>query len=166
VLIGILSDTHGRLPAATAAVAALRQAGAAMLIHCGDVGDEPIIDLLASAGVPALFVWGNTDYDRPSLAHYAAALGVTCHNESADLELGGKKIFVTHGDRPELMQRIIDGRRHDYLLHGHTHVARDKKVGTVRLLNPGALQRTSEPSVAILDTAKDAVRFIPIQIPR
>src|SRR5688500_14733276 len=45
VLLGILSDTHSRGEAASAAVSLLRTAGAAYLIHCGDVGSESVLEI-------------------------------------------------------------------------------------------------------------------------
>jgi len=164
VLIGILSDTHGHVQPAKAGIAALRAAGAQFLIHCGDIGGEAIIDLLAGTGVPSVFVCGNCDYDPGSLAHYAQAVGVRCEPEWADLELGGKRIAVTHGDRTNLMQQIVSEGKHDYLLHGHTHVKRNELAGKLRIINPGALHRAKQLTVALLDTEKDSVRFVPVHV--
>ena len=41
--IGILSDTHGHLTRSLAAIECLLDAGAEMLIHCGDIGSEQIL---------------------------------------------------------------------------------------------------------------------------
>lgn len=159
--IGILSDTHDRLPAMRAAIDTLRQHGAEFFIHCGDVGGEPILDQLA--GLPCAFVWGNNDYDRMHLQRYAGQLGVVCYGNFADLELGGKRIAVIHGDDFRLRQRLLAEQRHDYLLQGHTHVRRDERVGVVRCINPGALHRAREKTVAILETAGDELTFFTIQ---
>jgi uncharacterized protein len=158
MLIGILSDTHGRVAATRAALSALRQAGAEFYIHCGDVGGEAIFDLMA--GLPVAFVWGNTDFDRRELEKYAQNLKLTCHGDMADLELDGRRIAVTHGDQPNIIKRIIAEKRHQYLLHGHTHVARDQTLNGLRFINPGAVHRSPRPSVATLDTQSDTLRFI------
>ncbi|HLL90163.1 MAG TPA: YfcE family phosphodiesterase [Tepidisphaeraceae bacterium] len=159
MLIGILSDTHDRLAPTVAAVRTLRAAGAEYLLHCGDVGSEQIIDQLAG-DVPAVFVWGNNDFDRAGLARYATALGVTCGNVLAELTLGGKQIAVTHGDYPATVRKILEGQQHDYLLVGHTHVKADDRVGRTRVINPGALHRAAQKTVAVLDTAADQLRFL------
>src|SRR5690348_8579677 len=62
VLLGILSDTHGRRDASKAGIELLRARGAKYLIHCGDVGGEDILDLLAGDDPPSAFVWGNNDF--------------------------------------------------------------------------------------------------------
>ena len=158
MILGILSDTHDRVDAMAAAMDLLRRHKAEFVIHCGDVGSEQVLDYLA--GVPGAFVFGNTDWDRGTLARYAEQIGVSCHGELADLELGGKKIAVTHGDDFKLKQRLLVEQRHDYLLQGHTHVRADQRVGRIRLINPGALHRAKEKTVATLDTATDKLTFL------
>ena len=160
MLLGLLSDTHDRADAMAAAVALLQSRGAEFFIHCGDVGSGRILDFLA--GLRSAFVWGNCDYDRPALQHYAQLIGVSCYGALADLELAGKKIAVIHGDDHRLKQQLLAEQRHDYLLHGHTHVREDKRVGQVRIINPGALHRASPKSVALLDTAADRLEFIDV----
>jgi uncharacterized protein len=162
MIVGILSDTHGRIAGTSAALAALREAGSDYYIHCGDVGGEPILNLMA--GLPLCFVWGNTDFDQQELARYAEKIGLDCRGELADLELDGRRIAVTHGDQGNLLRQIIVGRKHQFILHGHTHVARDQVISGIRYINPGAVHRTPRPSVATLDTQSQVVRFIPISV--
>lgn len=161
MIVGILSDTHGHVAETAAALAALRQAGAEFYIHCGDVGGEKILDLMAD--LPLAFVFGNTDMDRAELRQYATHLGLACHDEFADLELDGKHIAVTHGDNAKIIQQIIKGKRHEFLLHGHTHVARDQTIGGLRYINPGAVHRSPRPSVATLDTQTGTLRLIHLE---
>ena len=162
MIIGILSDTHDRADAMKAGLDALKTAGAEFYIHCGDIGGEGCIDLLA--GLPAAFIFGNNDYDRAALARYAAALNVACYGNLADLELAGKRIAVHHGDDFRLKQRLIDAQQHDYLLQGHTHLRDDRRVGRTHLINPGALHRAREKTVATLDTESDEVKFVTVDV--
>ena len=163
MLVGILSDTHDRADTMAAAMKLLRQRGAEFFVHCGDVGSERVIDHLV--GVPSAFVFGNTDWDRAALARYAQSIGVACHGSFADLELGGKRVAVTHGDDYRLKQRLLAEQKHDYLLQGHTHVRADERVGPTRVINPGALHRAKEKTVAVLDTATDTLRFLAVGVP-
>ncbi|MGB7160476.1 MAG: metallophosphoesterase family protein [Tepidisphaeraceae bacterium] len=161
MILGIFSDTHDRVDAAAAGIAALREAGAAYFLHCGDVGGEGVLDGLA--GLPAAFVWGNTDWDRASLQRYAADLGIQCFGAFGELELGGKQIAITHGDDDRAVRRVLAEQRHDYLFLGHSHVRADARTGRVRVINPGALHRAKEKTVATLDTSTDLLRFITIR---
>jgi putative phosphoesterase len=157
MLLGILSDTHDRLDAAAAGIAVLKAAGAEYFIHCGDVGGEQVLDLLA--GLPAAFVWGNTDWDRITLQRYASDLGIQCFGAFGEPALDGKAIAIAHGDDERTVRRVLDGQRHDYLFVGHSHVKADGRVGRVRVINPGALHRAREKTVATLDLASDRLQF-------
>lgn len=162
MILGILSDTHDRGDAMKAAVEALRSAGAQFYVHCGDVGSPAMLDHLA--GLPAAFVWGNTDVDRLALARYAQALGIQCFGAFGELEFDGQRIALLHGDDARLKRKILDDQQHNYLLQGHTHARQDARFGCVRLINPGAMHRASEKSVAILDVARDELRFIVVAV--
>lgn len=161
MIIGILSDSHDRSEAMATAVNMLVANGAEFLIHCGDVGSETMLDHLA--GIPAAFVWGNNDFDRRGLERCAANLGITCLGAMGELELGGKKFVVLHGDDERTKQRVLSEQRHDYLLQGHTHVKLDHRIGRVRCINPGALHRTREKTVALLETTTDRLMFLSLQ---
>jgi putative phosphoesterase len=161
VIVGILSDTHDRIDAARAGIELLRQHAAEYFIHCGDVGSELILDLLA--GLPAAFVFGNTDWDRRGLERYAAHLNVSCLGVSGELELGGKLFHVQHGDDSSALRRAIESQRFNYVLHGHSHVMRDERVGQTRIINSGALHRAREKSVALLDTDKEELKFLVVR---
>jgi putative phosphoesterase len=160
--LGVLSDTHDRADAAAAGIATLRGAGAQFLIHCGDVGSERILDLLA--GLLCLFVWGNNDYDRASLQRYAEEIGLQCGGDFAELNLGGKKIAVTHGDNGRLLhQATAADSAYDYLFIGHSHIPADQRKGKLRIVNPGALYRAAKKTVAIVDLKEDVVRHLVVK---
>jgi putative phosphoesterase len=160
MLLGILSDTHDRSEMMKRAVLALQARGAAFFIHCGDLCAPQLLDHLA--GLPSAFVWGNCDWDRPAISRYAEAIHVPCYGALADLEFGGKRLAVLHGDDRLQMDALLSAQQHDYLLHGHTHVRRDERIGKTRVINPGALHRATEKTVALLDTASDRLEYLRI----
>ena len=162
MLLGILSDTHGRADAMAEGMKLLRAAGATYFLHCGDVGTEEVLDQLA--GEPSGFVFGNTDWDRNGLRRYAQQIGVPCLDNYGSLELAGKKIAVTHGDDAARLRLILKEQAHDYLLVGHTHVAGEQRFDRVRVINPGALHRAAVKTVALLDLATDDLRWIEIEV--
>lgn len=160
MILGLLSDTHGRVEATAAGVEILRKNGAQFLIHCGDVGSIHVLDYLV--GIPSAFVWGNSDYDRYTLEKYAQQLSIRCCGPFGELELDGKRIALLHGDDYRLRDRIIAQQNHDYLFMGHTHSAGEHRVGRTLVVNPGALHRATVKSVATVDTAGDTVMFLPL----
>ena len=164
MIVGLLSDTHGRADAAAVAVRLLLDHGAEQLVHCGDVGDgaggRAVLDVMA--GHRATFVFGNNDFDADDLARYAADLGIVCGHDRAELELGGRLAVVTHGDDGRLVRQVLVDQAVDYLFVGHSHERLDRRHGRVRTINPGALYRAAVKSVAMLDTTADAVQFLTV----
>jgi putative phosphoesterase len=159
--IGILSDTHDKADMAAAAIKLLRKAGAEFYIHCGDVGGQRVLDELA--GLPVALVWGNNDFDRRALTKYGERLGIDIHDRLAELQLGGKKFAVTHGDDGSLFRLLMEQQRHDYLLFGHSHELHDSREGRMRLINPGALYRARRKTVALLETETDVLEVIEVK---
>lgn len=158
-LIGLLSDTHGRVEAARAGVALLRERGATMLIHLGDVGSEAVLDELV--GIESHLVFGNCDFDDESMKRYAELLGITVHHPLGTLDVEGRRLAFTHGHIQHLLEFALR-QGADYVLHGHTHVRRDERVDATRVINPGALHRASPLSVALLDPARDTLEFLDV----
>ncbi len=166
--IGLISDTHGRHHRTAAAVRTLEQLGASALIHCGDVGGERVLDALA--GLPTWLVWGNTDFPDATLERYARALGL---HPPADIPhrivLDNRRIDLYHGHEPQFarLTRSLDDdprfattlRGIDYVVFGHTHRPLDRRIGTVRIINPGALHRVRTFTAALLDLATDQLTF-------
>jgi putative phosphoesterase len=158
--VGILSDSHGHAAATREAVSALRERGAEMLIHLGDIGTEAVIDELIAA--PCRIVFGNCDFDVDGLRRHAEAMEVQVDHPLGRLEVGGRVIAFTHGDRPRLMDGAIDDGV-DYLLHGHTHEIRDDRQGRTRVINPGALFRAARYTAALLDPGRDRLEILEIR---
>ena len=160
MLVGILSDTHDRDEMMAAAIQLLRDHGAQFFIHCGDVGGQAVLDHLA--GLPAAFIWGNNDWDRLALQRYAKKLEIPCYGSQADLTLDGRRFAVIHGDDIPLRRRLLEEQQYDYLLQGHTHMKHLERIGKTLVINPGALYRAREKTVALLDTSNDQVLFLEV----
>ena len=160
MLIGIISDTHDKLTRTRIAVDMLQTVGAQALVHCGDFV-EP--DLLAvCAGQPVYFVLGNNDLDSArALEAMGDAIGATFLGWGGVIDLGGKRIGITHGHTHGDYKRVLAANP-DYLLMGHSHVAEDRRQGAVRLINPGALHRANPYTVALLDLETDNLCFLEV----
>ena len=156
--LGILSDTHDELDRARAAIDVLRAAGAEALIHCGDLASPAIVAALAV--LPSWFVFGNHDSDMvPHLRRAATEFGVGCLEWGGVVELAGKRVGVAHGHMRADVQRVLAARP-DYLLSGHSHIASDSAIDGVRRINPGALHRADEFTVAVLEVETGELRFL------
>ena len=158
MLIAIVSDTHGRPSPLDEALRIIASRGIETIIHCGDIDAA---SLVASFPAGTHFVYGNCDTDRRSIAAAIEAAKCRLHGAWGHLELAGKSIAFTHGDDSTLMRDLIASGTFDYLFHGHTHIAADRRVGRTRVINPGALHRANPKTFAILDLATDDLTNLP-----
>ena len=133
----VLADTHNRLPERVIGMAK----GADEIWHLGDVCTESILDELRAIGPRLTVVRGNcdTNFDWPLVI---------------DVNRSGLKFRLQHipPDRPP--------DDVDILLHGHTHVPRHERRGSVLFLNPGCVTRANQgapPSVAWLEIAQGKI---------
>lgn len=157
MLLGVLSDSHGRADATRAAVDALLRRGASTLIHLGDVCGENVLDELI--GHNARIVFGNCDWEIHGLTRYAEVVGIHVDHPMGTLEIEGKTVAFTHGHRADLMEQAL-ANGVDYLLHGHTHEVRDERIGRTRVINPGALHRAKRYTAALLDPVGDRLEIV------
>ncbi len=157
MLVGILSDSHNNCQRVRAAAGLFGKLGVGHVIHCGDVGGEGVFTELL--GTPLTFVWGNTDLMDRALFGYLQGVGIAVPDTiPVRVELDGKRFAVFHGHEGgfhEAQSRLAV----DYLLHGHTHMARDDRTDGKRIINPGALTRATPTTVATLDTDSDELTF-------
>lgn len=149
--IGVISDTHGKLPGAVFKAFE----GVAGIVHCGDVCDLSILDELAIIA-PVWAVGGNMD-----------ASGDRRLPPARVEKCGDVTIAVTHGhlspgwgaERVQGLARMFAGRKPDVVCYGHSHRYAQEWVGGVLMLNPGAVfrPRDGHASVAVLSVGEHGV---------
>ena len=158
--IGIISDTHGRLSRTRYAVRLLAARGAELLVHCGDWMRPDI--LAECSALPLYFVFGNNDSDTVSdLRKAAAEYGATCLEWGGEFTVQETRIAVAHGHLTSDLRPLLKAQP-QYLLSGHSHLHHDWQDGPVRRINPGALHRATEFTVALLDLESRDVEFLTI----
>ncbi|MCX5658920.1 MAG: metallophosphoesterase family protein [Planctomycetota bacterium] len=167
--LGLLSDSHGRGEITRRAVELLLQHRIDRLIHLGDICCESVLDAMivvapetksgdTATRVPASLVLGNNDFDRDKMILYAQTMGLDVADPVGRMQVEAGELVYLHGDDESAMARALRAKP-AYLCHGHSHLRRDERSGPTRIINPGALYRATEYSVAVLDTAADALTF-------
>jgi putative phosphoesterase len=153
MLIGLISDTHGRLRPEV-----FRHfEGVDRILHAGDIGDPGILVELQTLA-PVTAVWGNTDgFDVRARVP-----------EFAWLELEGRRLLVLHGH--QLGSPEPAGLRAAYpdaaiIVYGHTHKALVDESDGRLVVNPGAAGPARfgvGPTIALLSLTPSAatVRFV------
>jgi putative phosphoesterase len=147
--IGVVSDTHGHVAHARAAIRMLESLDVERVLHCGDIGSVEVIALFAAW--PTDFVFGNCDGNRRELEAAIVAAGQTCHGEFGELVLAGKRIALLHSHDSGRFREALHSGAWDLVCYGHTHVASIDRYGTTVALNPGALYRANPHSLAVVE---------------
>jgi putative phosphoesterase len=158
MIVGLVSNTNGRADAMASAVSALRDRGADLIVHCGDVGGRHVLDEMAK--LDSAFVWGDKDRDRMGLLRHAQQVKVVCFGVLGEIDLDGRRAVLVHGDDKRLVRRLLDEQQYDYLLCGHDPEGEDRKVGKTRIINPGSLHGAGSQGCALLSTTSDEVKFL------
>jgi uncharacterized protein len=156
--VGVISDTHGMVDRTAQAIAVFEREAVQAIFHCGDVGGLEVLQLFV--GKRFWFVWGNTDYPDASWQPALQAWGLSWPSQSPlCIELADTKIVVAHGHEKHFRQTC---RRPagDFLFHGHSHMRAVVHSGNCTIVNPGAIHRTSLPTVAIVDLSTALVRHV------
>lgn len=156
--IGVLSDSHGEVLAVERALGILQDLGVSVAIHCGDIGAE-VVPLLK--GMQIHFVDGNMDDDE-QLREIMTEPEHTYHEQLGTLEIEGRRVAFLHGHDVKLLRHTIHSGHYDLVCHGHTHTFVSGFEGETLVLNPGALGRTSRPTMAVVDFPTMGVTEIPL----
>jgi len=160
--LAVLSDSHDHMNNILKAVSIINRRNVDALIHCGDYV-APFVkrwfDELNDAIKKNFYgVFGNNDGEKLFLKQN---LGQICefaeNGNELILELGGKRIFVSHMPKQKTIDALANSGRFDIILSGHTHSLSNKKLDNgVLVVNPGEVcgYLTGRATFAIIDTDK------------
>lgn len=149
--LGILSDTHNKLPGKISIVFH----NVDIIFHAGDIGEAYILKQLSDIA-PVHAVYGNTDL-------YSLASNLPSR---VTLELEGLKFLIQHniGQISRFYRKLQDTELNhfpDVIIFGHTHHPIIQKVDNTLFMNPGSAgsPRGGQPlSVIISDIKNRAVQ--------
>ncbi len=156
----VISDTHRNIKNVERILELIIPKGVKTILHCGDnIGDaKKLQSLYPELTVHA--VYGNCD---------GFGFG---EDYTKVVEVGGVKIFMTHGNRYDVKSGdyqilIIDAMAHGAQLAvcGHSHCAYLEKSEDFVALNPGSISEPRDgcgPSYAILDIEDGKIKDISI----
>lgn len=133
--IAVVSDTHNYT---RSIIKTLKSMGPFdLLLYLGDVTDDGE-KIAHELDIDAVIVKGNCD-------------PMSKYNEEEIIEIGGKKIFLTHGHKygvsrnyNHIYYRALELEA-DIALFGHTHVPFNIEEGGIILMNPGSSHEPRTP---------------------
>jgi putative phosphoesterase len=158
--VGVLADTHDRIPAIAELARRFREGGAEMLLHAGDYCSPWALRPLIETNLPLAGVFGRNDGDREGLrAEASRGVGAELYESPHSVEVNGTRILLVH-DLTEVTERSVTG--HAIVIHGCTHRSRMQSLGDTLLLNPGEAcgWLFGKATAAILDIDTRHVEFI------
>jgi uncharacterized protein len=164
--VGLIADTHDRLPAIAELVRQMQAAGASMILHAGDYCSPFALKAFEDAQVSLAGVFGRNDGDTQGLVSRAqTAFGAELFESPHSFEIGGRRILLVH-DIGEVQKRSVTS--HDIVIHGSTHQQEMKTRGETLIVNPGEAcgWLYGTPSAAILDLDSRQVEFISLSGPQ
>jgi len=158
--VGLIADTHDRLPAIAELVSQMQAAGVGMILHAGDYCSPFALRAFEEAHVSLAGVFGKNDGDTQGLVSRAqSAFGAELFESPHSFEIGGRRILLVH-DIGDVNKRSV--LSHELVIHGHTHQQEMKTRGETLIVNPGEACGWiyGTPSAAILDLDAMTVEFL------
>lgn len=161
----LIADTHDIVARCRMVLKqALRSGPLDAILHMGDLAESGTFDVLAEGGLPIYYVIGNNEDDPELIAQAAARLGITFLGEQADIELGGRRIAMTH--YPRVASSLAGFGGFDLICYGHSHNAMKQQLPDGGwLVNPGNLAGWREKArYAIYDTVSHTVQHYDLEV--
>jgi putative phosphoesterase len=158
--VGLLADTHDRVPAIAEFVKQMQALGVGMVLHAGDYCSPFALKPLEDAHVSVAGVFGKNDGDQQGLMQRAQmAIGAELFESPHSFEIGGRRILLVH-DIGDVAERSVEG--HEIVIHGNTHKQEMKERGATLILNPGEAcgWLFGTPQAANLDLDTRKVEFL------
>lgn len=165
MIVGVLSDTHDRVPAIAEFIRRFRAANVELVLHCGDFCAPFSLDPFIDAAMPLAGVFGRTDGDVEGLRAAAhAGVGIELVESPHSMRLGDHGILIVH-DIGDVHQRSIAA--HEFVFHGSLHQQEMKTRGDSLILNPGEAcgWMHGHPTAAIVDLDARHAEFIKLDGP-
>ena len=160
MLIGLIADTHDRLPAIAELVRQMQDAGVGMVLHAGDYCSPFALRAFEEAHLTLAGVFGRNDGDPQGLVTRAqSAFGAELFESPHSFEIGGRRILLVH-DIGDVNKRSIAS--HEIVIHGSTHQQEMKTRGDTLIVNPGEAcgWLYGTPSAALIELDSREVQFL------
>ena len=179
--VGIISDTHDDIENVQRAIEIFNAEGIEYVIHAGDYIFPGIIKEFEKLNAKLIGVLGNNDGEKVHLLKNFLDIGGELKGELGEIELNGLEFGIYHGTAKEVKDQLVNSRKYDVLICGHTHKTELPAVTSQKLqpgnngkrlttlvLNPGTAHKKiesvsdafKEGGIIIFDTQTKEYKFI------
>ncbi len=145
-----MSDSHDNLNAIKKAVKIFNKNQVDLVIHAGDLISPFTAAEFLKLQAPLEAIYGNNDGEREGLK---IAFSDLCLLEDfKDISFASRRIAVIHGNIPPLVESLVQCRKYDIVIRGHSHQF-GISTGKTMLINPGECcgYLTGKKSLVLLD---------------
>ncbi len=163
--VGLISDTHDRVPAIKALLEEFRARGVEMVLHAGDYCAPFALQPFVEYAAPMVGIYGRTDGDKEGLRGMAAqALACELFESPHSMQISEHKILLVH-DLADVTERSM--LAHTLVVHGGEHKQEMKTRGDTLIVNPGegCGWVHGAPTAAIIDLDSKHVEFVKLDGP-
>ena len=163
-----MSDSHDRLEAIRAAIEKFNSESVDLVLHAGDIVSPFSVREFEKLDCKIICVTGNNDGDQTALRTFLEKIGGELKGDFFASEVGGRRIALTHGVWPEVVEALILSGKYDIVISGHSHEAFIRKDNNVLVVNPGSCSypivdgvvTIGKGTVAILDLERMSARIL------
>ena len=162
--IGIISDTHDRLPFIDRAVKKMNEKEVELVLHAGDYSAPFAAPRFKPLKAKMIGVFGNNDAEKELLRRNFKNIGIEIRGRFAEIQADGLKIALLHGEEAVLLNSLINTGYYDVVIYGHTHQSEVQRKNGVIIINPGEAcgYLSGKATIGLLDTSTMNVTILPI----
>jgi putative phosphoesterase len=133
--VGLMADTHDRVPAIAELLQKMRDKGVSLVMHAGDYCSPFALEPFIESNMALLGIFGRNDGDQEGLRAVAGrGMGMELYESPHSFDVQGRRILIVH-DLGEVNRRSIDA--HQFVVSGFTHVQETIVRPETLLVNPG-----------------------------
>jgi uncharacterized protein len=147
VKILIISDSHGNIANLNHVLGFAKKINVGAVIHCGDWNTLEAVEMVLSFGIPLYSVIGNADIADNIKDKF---------KESLEVELGGRKIGITH--KPSNIKKYFADKKLDIIFCGHYHSKDEGVFENMKIVRPAAIINGN--NFAVYNTASGTIEFV------
>lgn len=165
MLVGLIADTHDRLPIVEVAVKKFNAEKVDLVLHAGDYVAPFVIPKFKDLNAKLIGVFGNNDGDHELLKkRFSEYSNLEIRGNFAQIIIDDVKIALIHGTEDALLKALIESEGFDVVVHGHSHKAEIYRKGKTLVINPGEAcgYLSGKSTIALLDTIKREARIIEV----
>jgi putative phosphoesterase len=162
--IGLISDTHDRLPFIDKAIKRLNDEKVELVLHAGDYSAPFAAFRFKPLKAQMIGVFGNNDAEKELLRKNFETIGKQVQGKFAEVKADNLKIALLHGEETDLLESLINTSAYDVVMHGHTHQAAIRKQNRTLIVNPGEVcgYLSKKATIGFLDTETMKIELVSI----